>query len=128
MDWKMSSGEEKTTSLVKSPTFSGSQEDWPFFKAKLTAYLAKQTLELLRWKGTIPRDDFRFTGDASTVKQMKDIQRENALAAGILLQAINTDTDEGKAAFYQVEKFIDPVEGYSVGLFPHGMAGVVRAL
>ena len=54
----------KTTSLVKSPTFSGSQEDWPFFKAELTAYLAKQTLELLRWKGTIPRDDFRFTGDA----------------------------------------------------------------
>ena len=110
--------EDKTTSLVKSPTFSGSQDDWPFFKAKLTAYLAKQTLDLLTWKGTIPKDDFKFTGDPSTIKKMQNIQKENRLAAGLLLQAINTDKDEGKATFYQVEKFMDPAEGYAGGHFP----------
>ena len=51
---KMSEG----ISIVKAPTFSGDAEDWPFFKAKIRAYLAKNKLtKILTWKDDIPKDD-----------------------------------------------------------------------
>ena len=106
--------------LVKVPTFSGEQDDWAFFKPKFKAYLAKQKLtKLLTWTGDMPKDDKVWAQDYDKEKKKEEklIQEQNIIASGILLQSINTATDAGKAAFYQVEKFIDADSGYAGGHF-----------
>ena len=43
---------------VKAPVFSGETEDWPFFKPKFKALLAKKKLsKILTWKGKLCEDD-----------------------------------------------------------------------
>ena len=106
--------------IVRAPTFSGDAEDWPFFKAKIRAFLAKNKLsKILTWKEDIPKDDHVWAQgyDATKKKEEQLIQQQNIMATGILLQSIDTDTPGGKAAFYQVEKTIDADGGYAGGNF-----------
>ena len=110
----------ETVSIVKAPLINGEADEWPFFKAKLKAYLAKCKLtKILPWKDDVPKDDYVWDPyyDKAKKKEEEAIRQQNMEAAGILLQCINTDTEAGKTAFYQVEKFIDADAGYAGGHF-----------
>ena len=81
------SDEEKSS--VKTPTFSGEEEDWPFFKAKLKAYVAKRKLtKLLEHKGQIAKIGKVWPTNTKqeTIDEAEKLQEQNAEAAGILHQ------------------------------------------
>jgi hypothetical protein len=110
----------ETTVMMKVPTFNGKAKEWLFYKAKIKAFMAKSRLtKILPWKKDIPKDDKTWASGVSKEdkEEEKTIQRQNMEAAGMLLQSISTDTPEGKAVFYQVEKYVDADEGYSGGNF-----------
>ena len=104
---------------TKLPVFDGSKEDWPFYKPKLKALLAKKKLsKILTWKGKLREDDFVWAQDydKKKKKEEEEMQEMNVDAASILLQSIDTEKAEGKAAFYQVEQYMD--DGFAGGHFP----------
>ena len=106
--------------VLRAPRFNGEADEWPFFKAKLKAYLAKCKLtKLVTWKGDIRKDGYVWADTYDATKKIEEqlIQEQNIQAVGILLQSIETSTALGKAAFYQVEKFIDADAGYAGGHF-----------
>ena len=106
--------------VLRAPVFNGEADEWPFFKAKLKAYLAKCKLtKLVTWKGVIRKDGHVWADSYDATKKAEEvlIQEQNIQAVGILLQAIDTSTAAGKAAFYQVEKFMDADAGYAGGHF-----------
>jgi hypothetical protein len=42
--------------LLKLPTVNGNTEEWPFFKAKIKAFMVRQKLmKILTWKKDIPK-------------------------------------------------------------------------
>lgn len=91
---------------VKYPTFSGKAEDWPCVKVKIQSVLAqKGCVELLSWPSNrdIPRDDEDLDGDNDAEndadKVLINVRKQNMKAAGILLNCIDTSTEEGKFAF-----------------------------
>ena len=104
---------------TKLPVFDGSKEDWPFYKPKLKALLAKKKLsKILTWKGKLREDDFVWAQDydKKKKKEEEEMQEMNVDAASILLQSIDTEKAEGKAVFYQVEQYMD--DGFAGGHFP----------
>ena len=61
-----------------------------------------------------------------TVKAEVLLRKNNRKAAGILLNSIKTDTEEGKGAFNIVDKFIDANAGYAGGQFKKAWAALAR--
>ena len=120
--------EEATESIsirTTIPRFSGEEKDFPFFKTKFKAWLAKSKLtKLLTWKSDIRKDDYTWATnyDADKKKEEELIQKQNIQANGALIQAIDIDTDAGKATFYQVEKYID--DDYAGGHFLNAWKGL----
>ena len=105
---------------TKVPVFDGSIENWPQFKTKMASYLARLNLsDLLSDKGKdIVKDDATVSGDdANVVRAANKLRSDNRKAGGILLNAIQTNADKGKAAFHLIEKFHNVDDGYSGGHF-----------
>ena len=102
---------------TKVPMFDGSIKNWPCFKTKMASYLARLNLsDLLSNKGKdIEKDSANLQGDESQVKAAAKLRANNRKAAGILLNAIQTKTDKGKAAFHLIEKFHNVSDGYAGG-------------
>ncbi len=95
---------------TKVPMFDGTAENWSFFKVKFQSYLARLGLNELRTSvgqgiledgGSLPSSS---DSEAAIKKEALRLQKMNQKAAWILLNAILTDTDEGKAAFHLIEK------------------------
>ncbi len=119
----------ESVTYIKTPVFNGEAEEWPFYKAKMKGYLAKCKLtKILTWKGDIKKDDFVWAKDCDAEKRKEEelIQKQNIEANGILLQSINTETEAGKAAFYQVEKFMNADAGYAGGHFPNAWEALCK--
>ena len=51
---------------------------------------------------------------------------KNRKAAGALLNAINETTEEGKAAFFLIERFHDAESGYAGGHFTNEWKALIR--
>ena len=106
--------------VMKLPVFSGKETDWPFFKPKFKATLAKKKLSrMLTWNGDLREDGYQWADNyiAEKKKDEEEMQLVNIEAAGLLLQAMDTNTEIGKVAFYQVEKFMD--DKFAGGHFPN---------
>ena len=105
------------TEYVKCPTFDGKDKNWPFFKKKMESYLARiDVVELLSEDVDIPLDS-DTDEDEDTLEEINRIHMKNRKAAGALLNAIDETTEEGKAAFFLIERFHDAVSGYAGGHF-----------
>ena len=111
---------EYKTSGSKVPLFDGEGKNFPFFKKKMESYLARLGLSELLVKatgGNVPKDTDAVPAQDPQRKDHLRIMRNNRKAAGILLNAILTETAKGKAAFHLIEKFHNTDEGYSGGHF-----------
>lgn len=111
----------------KSPTFDGKAKNFPVFNTKLTSYVARKGCgELLRWTQDVPLDTETLDpNDADEAKKI-EIRKQNSKAAGILLDAITTEGDEGLYAFDLVEQHVDAQAGYAAGNFVKAWAALKK--
>ena len=99
------STEVEVTSSSKYPTFDGTDEKFRFYKVKMKAHLSKYGYMELMMDGTkVEKDNWKpVTGSNATpaeeVEAVKDLQKKNSKAAGILLDSIDVKTKEGEVAF-----------------------------
>ena len=104
---------------TRIPVFSGSTDDWAFYKPKLKALLARKKLaKILTYKDEIREDDYVWASgyDKEKKKTEEEMQEVNVEAFSILLQSIDTDKAEGKVAFQLVEIYMD--DDFAGGHFP----------
>ena len=97
----MSNDEEFRT--VKIPMFSGRQKDWDVWSTKFMTALGGKGYSYLAIPGgdPIPTDtDVRADDAASKLK--KKLKLDNAAAFNMLIQAMDTSTEQGRLAFYRV--------------------------
>ena len=95
--------------LTRSPTFSGKEEYWPFFKPKMSAHLAGRDCPVgVLLRAIVKDDDWEPIGETLTAEQKQAVamRKLNTKAAGVLLNAMKTDTIEGKVAFDLVKQYI----------------------
>ena len=122
-------GTSSSLSSIKVPTFDGKKENWRFYQVKMESCLARQEcVELLAWEDDIPKDKDTFDADTMSkeeIREKKLIRYQNRKAFGTVLSSILTDTDEGKATFLLVEKFVNKKE-YAGGNFPKMWAAMKR--
>ena len=105
---------------TKIPVFSGSTDDWVFYKPKLKALLAKKKLaKILIYKGEIREDEYEWPSDCDkALKELEEAMQEvNVEAYSILLQSIDTEKAEGKVAFNLVVIHMD--DDFAGGHFPN---------
>ena len=109
--------ESKSEACVKYPTFDGKDENWPFYKKKMESYLARLDLsDLLTGKITIPKDNAVGSDDKEKI-EFDEKRSKNRKAAGTLLNSIDSSTEEGKAAFFLIERYHDADDGCAGGQF-----------
>ena len=107
---------EKFTS--RALIFDGSAEQWPFFRVNFESHLARLNMSKL-----LTTEKILKAGEASKEADQKDkdvkerLRKLNKKAAGILLNAIRYETDDGKADFQLISKLHDKSEGYAGGYF-----------
>ena len=106
-------------SSVKYPVFNGKKKNWRIYKTKMLSYLAqKGCVELLRWTTEVPKDNEDLSAATATAQERLKIRKQNAKAAGILLNSIDAeDNEKGEFAFFKVEKYVDSSDGYAAGNF-----------
>ena len=102
---------------VKCPTFDGKDENWPIFKKKMESYLARIDVVELLSSTTVVAQDGDTNSDAAILAEMDRIRKLNRKAAGALLNAIDETTEEGKAAFFLIERYHNMSDGYAGGHF-----------
>ena len=114
---RMAESDEKE--YYKTPTFSGSDEDWHYYKIRMEAALARADL------GDLMDEDVGMSvkphGYVETNAALKDavelLQKRNQKAAGMLLSSIKNKTEEGKAAFHMIERYHNKANGFQGGHF-----------
>ena len=65
----------------------------------------------------IPATTDAVPADPADLEEHKKKMKDNRKAAGILLNSILTDTDEGQVAFYEVDQYHSEADGYPGGHF-----------
>ena len=104
--------EDAEVTATKPPSWDGRTKTWRFFKTKFETYLARKGCgELLMWRGVIPIDSLNIDGLQTLTedqkKERKSIRTQNAKAASILLNTIDTNTKKGELAFETIQNYID---------------------
>ena len=112
--------EHSSKAGTRVPTFDWDKAKWPFYKKKLESYLTRSgTSELLTKKvgNNVERDDYVAPSGASDEQkeEVKQIQKMNQKAAGILLNSLLTNAERGQSVFYLIEKFHNAKAGGSAG-------------
>ena len=117
--------ESKSEAHVKHPTFDGKDENWPFCKKKMESYLARLDLsDLLTGKISVPKDNAVGSDDKEKI-EFDEKRSKNRKAAGALLNSIDSSTEEGKAAFFLIERLMLDITTLLAGrLTPAAKVGV----
>ena len=102
---------------VKIPMFSGHQKDWDVWATKFMTALGGKGYSYLAIPGgdPIPTDTELLADDAAS-KLKKKLKLDNAAAFNMLIQAMDTSTEQGRLAFYRVKSAMDKVN-YRCGHF-----------
>ena len=126
---------EDDKAYMKLPSFSGEEEDFPFYKKKMISFLGqKGCVQLLSWTDPIPAVSWNPTAlpppppspgnavppagySADDLRKIQ-IRDQNTKAAAFLLQSMDVTTKSGKWAFNVVSSYMDTSD-YPSGHFPN---------
>ena len=102
----------------KLPRFKGRKKDWPFFKAKMESVLSRKgCVDLLGYMSAGKKDILKDKDSPQDItEEQKSLRTQNRLAAGLLMDCIDTDDDDGKEVFCTIDSFKVPGE-FSGGHF-----------
>ena len=113
------SSEVEVTSSSKYPIFDGKDKKFRFYKVKMMAHLSKYGFnELTKAGAKVEPDTYTPPSTGQTAAQLaeiRDMQKKNSRAAGILLDSINVETKEGEVAFDLLAAF--QTKEYAAGQF-----------
>ena len=122
----------ESTMKLYAPTFKGGgEEEFRIFKVKMQSYIAgvAKCSELFGAQGAnvlTDANDLTALADDDARQAAETLRSKNRKAAGILLSAIETSTEGGKAAFELIKEYYTESSGFPGGHFKNAWTALTE--